>query len=329
MVATSKNFVGIRYIFKEAIKKQHSAQELDSIFLVCGEEGSGKSNFLLMATQILEEEKGEQIQIDQVTRTLKELIVRLKYTKDKGFIGLDEGSELSSDRQFESIMKGLKKAFTIMRQKALIVLLSYPNPFKINTYFREDRAKGVFFITRRKYVHFFTRKDFQEIQREMKRYNAGVKSIGDFIDTYGRKASLVDTIPKYEGHLLKEYQKRKKENIQEILDELYEEFGVDEKLYSLSQACKYLEVNDDLLRRFLRYDEDTDDINRIIPVQWNLAHTKMKLKEKDLIDFKYWYKLNILKKTEQQAHTIDSGKKIPEAQEQILKQNDIIGDENV
>lgn len=313
MVARAKNFNGIKNILKKARQHQTSKEELDSIFLVCGEEGSGKSTFILDCIEIYEQITKQELNINYLARNLKELIVMLKISKSKGFLALDEGSELASDRQWEGIMKGLKKGFTVMRQKAMIVLLSYPNPFKINTYFREDRAKGLFFTYKRKYVYFFTRTAFQDIQRDMRMRNKGVKSIGDFIKQYGNKATLIDTFPDYEGHLLKEYKKRKTQNIDDTLQELYEEFGVDEKLFSLSQACKYLGMNDDLLRKYLRYEEDTEDPSRVIPVQWNLAHTKMKLKEKDLIDFKIWYTSKLPKTAKEQAH--------PNIRPEILKQN--------
>lgn len=247
MVAVCKDFNGVKYILSKAIKKQQSKESLDSIFLVCGEEGSGKSTFILNCYQYLEEYYGKEANINQLARTLREFIITLKGTPDKYYLGLDEGTELSSDRQWDKIVKALKKAFTVMREKALIVFLAYTNPFKINTYFREDRSKGIFFVHKRKYVYFFTRKRFQQIQDEMKKKNSGIKSIGDFIDKYHKKATLVDTFPDYTGHLLKDYKARKTTNIADIFDELFEDFAVKEKGKSLNQVAKDLGVGKKLI----------------------------------------------------------------------------------
>lgn len=289
MTAHSRNLKGTFRVLDKAIHSR--MKEKDAIFLYCGEEGSGKSNLMLTNIDYIDEKTNSNTRIEHITRTLKELAVVLRMCKDEEQIALDEGSELASDNQYESIVKGIKKAFTVMRQKRLIVHICFTNPNRIHTYFREDRVKGIFFIKKQGLIYFYTRKRFQSIMNNIKKYESGIKSIATFTN---HAPSLIDTFPKYKGKLLEAYLKRKKENIQQILDELYDDFGVDEKLFSLNQACKYVGLSDETLRRYLKYDDENDDPNRVIPIQWNLAHTKMKIKEKDLIDFKTWYEINVV-----------------------------------
>jgi hypothetical protein len=284
MTLYSKNLQGTKYIWRKAVESQ--SQEKDSVFLYCGEEGKGKSNLMLHGIDYIDTLHKKDTPIHNVTRTLKELVVVLRIVNKREQVALDEGSELASDNQYEAIVKGIKKGFTVMRAKELITHICFTNPNRIHTYFREDRCKGIFFIKKRGLIYYYSRKRFLEVMFNMKKYDNGIKSI-DSITKH--KPTLIDTYTKYEGKLLKEYLKRKNENIQDILDELYEDFGVDEKLYSLNQACKYLGVGDDLLRKYIRYEDTSEDPERVIPIQWNLAHTKMKIKEKDLIDFKIWY----------------------------------------
>lgn len=313
MTAHSKNLQGVKYILRKAVFGQ--TKEKDAIFLYCGEEGSGKSSLMLTNVDYIDSLKGYDTPISHITRTLKEIAIILRMSRNEDQVALDEGSELASDNQYDAIVKSIKKAFTVMRQKKLIVHICFTNPNRIHTYFREDRVKGIFFIKKRGVIYFYTRIRFQGIMNQIKKYESGIKSISTFTN---HAPSLIDTFPKYEGKLLKEYLKRKNENIQDILDELYDDFGVNDRMLSMNQACKYLSVNDDILRKYLKYDEDSEDPNRIIPVLWNLAHTKMKLKQEDLDNFKVWYELNILKPHNNDTHD-DTKDKNPETE--VLKHN--------
>lgn len=275
MTAHSKNGEFIRYLIKERIKSQNSEEELDTPLLVCGEEGSGKSNTLLYIIDCYEQETGKEISIKNVAVNLKQFIYSLSL-KTKSIYALDEGEELNNLNQ-DRIVKLAKQIFVVSRANAQISLISYPNPFKINAYFKEDRAKGLIFCYKRKYVYFFTRDEFRKI-REIASRNNNIKSINDFVEIYGKYATAIDTIPKYEGHLLKDYKERKKENIQSVFDEVLDEINVDNKTYSLVKASKLLGVSRDTITSAI-------EKGAIIP-KWNATHTKAMLIQKDIDDLK-------------------------------------------
>lgn len=297
MTAYSKNMTATKRILARAVKEQH--RDNDSVFLIAGQEGIGKSTFLLHCISIVDELKKRETPIESVCRTLKELIVQLRYCQDEEQKALDEGSELASDNQYMGVVKAVKKSFTVMRAKRLIVYICFTNPLKIHTYFREDRVKGAFFITKRGVVFFYTRSQLQNLMEKIKKYKSGIRSIA--ILTKLEHPLFIDTFPDYQGKLLKDYKRRKKENINEILDELYNDFGVEEKLYSLAQAAKFLKVDDAILRGYLREDENDKDPNHVLPFEWNLTKTKRRIREKDLIDFKLWFELKKKEQADKEA----------------------------
>lgn len=300
MTAFSKNLTATKSILNRAVKEQDN--ENDSVFLIGGQEGIGKSTFLLHCIDTVDELKGRQTNIENVCRTLKELIVTLRHVLDEEQAALDEGSELASDNQYMGVVKAVKKSFTVMRAKKLIIYICFTNPLKIHTYFREDRIKGAFFITKRGQVYFYSRTQLQIIMEKIKKYKSSIRSISTI--TKILPPLFIDTFPDYKGRLLEKYKKRKKENISDILDELYNEFGVDEKVYSLTQASKFLKVDDNLLRGYLK--EDSADTNplHVLPFEWNLTKTKRRIREKDLIDFKVWFELKRLEQRATAPHSV-------------------------
>jgi energy-coupling factor transporter ATP-binding protein EcfA2 len=260
-----------RALIKERIKLQRSKEELDSPYLVCGEEGSGKSTVILNIIDIYEQETGEIIPIEQDATDLRGIIKSLSI-KEKSIHALDEGEELNNLNQ-DRIVKLAKQIFVVSRARAQITLISYPNPFKINAYFKEDRAKGIFFCYKRKYVYFFYRDTFRKI-REIASKNYMVKSINDFVEVYGYLADAIDTVPKYKGHLLEPYLKRKGENIDRVFNEVLSEINIDGKTYSLEKTCKALGVAKQTIYGAV-------ERGAIVP-KWNATHTKMRLSEQDL-----------------------------------------------
>lgn len=285
MTAYSQNLFATKQLIELAIKKQE--KEWDSVFLICGEEGKGKSTYLLHLINIVDEIKGKQTHITAVTRTLRELIFQLNYTKNKEQLALDEGSELSSDLSYEGIVKAIRKVFTVMRQKSLLVYICFTNPVKINTYFKHDRVKGVFLITERGKVNFYTRQTFMRIQERIVKYKSGVRSIKN-VTELGVPPDFIDTYPKYKGRLWEEYQARKEENINEIIEDLYEEFGVDEKRITLNKARKILHIRDATIKEYLRFSEEDTNPKHILKATYSANKSRIFLKENDVWEFKTW-----------------------------------------
>lgn len=271
MTAYSQNLTATRLIIRKLIKRQKSKEELDGVFLVCGEEGSGKSNFMLNCLDLWEQETNLNLDISHVAVDLRHLIYSMAFKK-KSFHILDEGDELNNLNQWDDMVKKTKRVFVVSRADAQIVLLSYPNPLKMLGYFKEDRAKGIFFCYKRKYVLFFTREAFRDIREKVAK--SGVKGIDDFVKAYKDKATLLDTVPLYQGHLREEYIKRKRKNIDNVFDEVINDLKKKEKTFSLNKVAQLLKVSRPKLNEILA--------GGIVDVQWNALHTKARLTEQDI-----------------------------------------------
>lgn len=284
----SKNTPLLKMWLVEVAEKQESAEELDGTFLVCGEEGSGKSNTILTIAGLWSELMEKEIHITSITRNLKELFIELKKTQ-KGLVALDEGYELKSTNNYDKMVKKIERAFMLSRYKANLSLIAYTNPFKMNSYFRDDRAKGIFFCYKRKTIAFFTREDFKTIREYVKRRLGDIKSINSIFETpeLRKFATFIEwNIPKYEGLLAKEYKERKIQNVEEEMMRMEDELEEQEKTYTLSKAGKLLGMSRQVLSRYIKSEENPEGI---IEVEWNLAHTHAIIKESELLKFKERY----------------------------------------
>lgn len=204
-------------IIRHRIKEQQNHQ--DSVFLVSGLEGAGKSLFTLWACAIYADETQQNIEISHVTRTLKELFKKIYVLRDNpSIITLDEGSELDGTNSSTKEVKLTKKKFTIMRKCSHIIMLCFVNPLRITTYFREDRVRGLFFVVKQGEVWYYSNNQNNPhlaniIDSWSKEHEA--KSL-KFLKTYAPDM-ILKGIPEYRGELRKQYESRKDENIFDIL----------------------------------------------------------------------------------------------------------------
>lgn len=275
MTAYSHNGSCIRLLIRKLVQRQKGEKELDSVFLVCGEEGSGKSNSMLYISEEYEKQSGKELDIKQVATNLRELLTSL-YKKKKNLHILDEGEELNNLNK-DSIVKDTKSVFVVSRADAQITLISYPNPFRIHAYFKEDRAKGIFFCYKQKYVYYFSRKAFRDIRYEAS-MNPMVKGLDDFVTIYKHKATFVDILPKYKGHLLEEYKKRKRENIDKVFEDVIDKLDSVEKRYTLGQVSKKVMLNRLTLLKYIEAG--------LLKTEWNGNNTVRYITEESLKEFK-------------------------------------------
>jgi hypothetical protein len=249
-----KTLLGLR------IKAQKRHQ--DSLYAVCGLEGTGKSNFTLLCAELYGETKGEEVPIENITRSIQELMNRIAFLKGNAFLTMDEGSELSGDRSMEKKAKEIKEYFTIMRKASFIILICFTNPLKLGTYFREDRIRGVFFMKRPGEVWYYANSPenphFTNIlERWGKDYDTrSIKKFTSFAPNF------IFKFPEYEGVLREPYEERKNEHIQNTFDEHAQVFNKaasferpnPEIHFSLKQAREYLGVSGPCIYAYIGND---------------------------------------------------------------------------
>lgn len=238
----------LKYILHNRIKAQEKKQ--DSLYLVSGLEGTGKSMFTLTAYDLYCQLKGEEGNIDNVARNVDELMNRYAKLQRNSFVTLDEAQELASDRWNEKKAKEIKEKFTVMRERAFISMICYPNPLKVSVYFREDRVRGVFFLKHPGCVYYYANSNetphFAQILESWDKHNRtrSLKQITryapDFIMYY----------PEYVGTLRELYDKRKDENISKVLGNNVT-IDIPDNYVSIKDAEKYLRRGRTAIRRLV------------------------------------------------------------------------------
>lgn len=265
------------------LKSQHK-KEQDKVFLVSGRVGSGKSHFSLDCLDYLWSVTNHKPDIRMVARNLSEYVETLKVCPWSGFCMLDEGEELSSDRSQEKASKKTREIFTIIRGKAMITFILHPNPLKVNTYFREDRIEGVFFVKRRGVVYYYTNRSIKKLLTLSKKLN--YKGNSFFANRNYVEPAWSARFPEYKGDLLGEYVRRKNENIDESLKLLSDKLNTDkkdikiERTFSMREAAKLLKCQNVRLQNFLE--------SGVIQPRRNATGRKYMLSYDDLLVAQDW-----------------------------------------
>jgi hypothetical protein len=207
----------LKHIIKYRIEAREKYRE-DSIYLVGGLEGKGKSNLILLSAHLYGEATGTPVPIENVTRDIDELLQRLNFLQRKEFVAMDEGSELSGERFNEKKSRDIKNKFTVMREPCFIIFMAYTNPMKMNTYFREDRVRGVFFMKKPGIVWFYANSNenphFTNLLNNWERVNKtkSTKLLGNYAPDF------IMNFKEYKGELRKAYDKRKDDHISRVLN---------------------------------------------------------------------------------------------------------------
>lgn len=251
---------GLTYLLAKRIKEQKRKQ--DSVYMVAGLEGTGKSMFTLWALDIYSELSDKKINIGHVTRRLDELFTRIYKLKDTpSCLTLDEGSELSGENTMTKKVRSTKNKFTVMRKCSHIIFICFINPLRITTYFREDRVRGLFFVVRPGEVWFYSNNQNNPhlaniIDSWSKEHDA--KSL-KFLKRYAPDM-ILRGIPDYNGWLRYDYENRKDENILGVLKEgiSSDEFddvddgGLKKVWYNVDDSAKYTGLKTGTMRNYHR-----------------------------------------------------------------------------
>lgn len=202
------------------IAKEMQAEDTDSIFLVVGLEGSGKSHLVLNFMDYLNATM-KNISLDK-----EDFLKSLSDIEDGSCFQFDEaGDGLFSRDALSKTNKDLVKTFMVIRAKRLIGFMCLPSFFMLDTYFRRHRVRGLFYVYQRGRVSFFDRECIDKIIFKCERYQR----------IFGVRPIFTDSFPRYKGRLLEDYNKKKAEKIKTTLKSLK---GEGEPLIDLSNYIK-------------------------------------------------------------------------------------------
>ena len=195
------------------LAKEKQGKDFDSVFIICGTEGTGKSHLGLNCVDHL----GGNIK--NIALDKEDFIEVLSDIKDEDIVMFDEAGDGLFSRDFASKSnKDLVKTFMIIRAKRLITFLVLPTFFMIDTYFRKHRVRGLFYVYQRGKVAFYDKQGIEKIMR-----------FGEKNHKITGRPAFRDHYPEYKGRLLEEYKKKKAKKIKETLEALKPENQEKEK----------------------------------------------------------------------------------------------------
>jgi hypothetical protein len=179
---------------------------------------SGKSYTVLKCLEHIEERRGTTVPISNICGSIKEFSKAVHHKEDNEVFVLDEGKELESANWQNKGVKAFKKWITKNRMKSHIYFICFPNPLSMMPYIRNDKLSAVLLMKKPGVCYIYHKYLFDKIIDKLKE-----KRIQDILD---KKPTFISQVPKYEGHLLKEYTEKKRGWLLESDDEFIEDLGI-------------------------------------------------------------------------------------------------------
>lgn len=272
MVVRANTYTPVAKELKRAVSRQKKG--LDSIYLICGQEGLGKSEEALDNMEYVERIKSAQYDIGHVPFSIAETLANLDNFKPGDVIVIDECPELKSVNTSNELIKDFTDIVTRFRARMHIVFICFPNPFRVNAYISEDRIRGVFLVYRTGRVCYFDARTFSKIKRietkESKDYHILLDNIV--------KAKFNASYPKYEGRLKEAYLAKKAENIEVKISRVANKYRDKEYMNSLleiSDVAAAHGINYNTLRDMVRYNGEEMGFKKI-GTRWLMTQEQAK-----------------------------------------------------
>jgi len=203
-------------------------KDFDAVYGVFGDEGLGKSNFLLHVLEYWINKKYNEVKPEDVKFIELDIVAWAKTLSElkKGDCCIwDEGGELSNKRSISNLNLSVSQAYQIIRGDNILSFIGMPSPFDLEGFFTKRRMRGMFYVYQRGRVAFWSRERLRKVIA-LNQYKR-VKSV------WVLKPTFFDTFPKYKGILHQAYLDKKKLFMKDTRKDLYETVkkikGKDEK----------------------------------------------------------------------------------------------------
>jgi len=120
---------------------KQQAEDNDVVAIICGDEGSGKSNLAGNCMRYITKDKFNPMN-DLIGSDYEDALNKISKVKMKGSLMFDEGNVFFlSTEVMKKENRELHKIFSIFRQKNLFVFIVLPSFFRLNSYFALDRSR--------------------------------------------------------------------------------------------------------------------------------------------------------------------------------------------
>lgn len=202
----------------------------DNVIAVVGDEGVGKSTLVLSMLDYwycLLNGKCVEGDVRHMCLTRKEWAGDLKDCVKYEMTVYDEAGDITNRRAMANFNVSIIKAYQIIRGDNLFTILVLPSLWELDPFFTKRRLRGLFEVTSRGCVRFWSRDRVRKIMAlNQSRY---IKKLGLV------KPSFHDKFFKYKGVLKESYDKKKKEKMQKVRAQLYKEIMDDTNNKHLQQ----------------------------------------------------------------------------------------------
>jgi len=195
---------------------KHLKKDYDYLLIIAGDTGTGKSMFGLQLLEtwykvILKQEFDEK-RVEQINSDYKNFLTKFQEIGKYDMNIYDEGGTALDSKDFMTKMsKDLSKLFNVFRAKRFFSVIILPNYFNLNKTFRENRLRGLVYISKRGTFKLFTKRQINNINAYFD--NKSLKHLNR------HKPIMIGSFSDYKGKLRKLYDKRKLQGIDDLLSE--------------------------------------------------------------------------------------------------------------
>lgn len=204
MICRYHNLKGV-HEYLDIIFEKHK-KDWDTVIAICGPVGAGKSNLGLHMLEYWNTKlygECKESDIKHMCLNTEMFLKDLSTCKKREMIVYDEAGELSSRNAMSVLNKDLMITYQIIRADNIFTILVLPDIWYIDSYFRNTRIKGLFYVPHRGRVAFWGGTNLKKML-ERNQY----KMIKNYFVT---QPNFTDKYPIYKGIMAEGY-KVMKEN---------------------------------------------------------------------------------------------------------------------
>lgn len=196
----------------------------DNCLIVVGDEGTGKTNFVLDLMDVWYKKKYGEVKPELINRlgmSSSKFAYALKIANKGDLVDYDESGELSNKRQLNNFNYLITSSYQVIRNENLFTVLTIPDLFELNPFFTKRRARGLVCVYARGKLAYWNRPSLRKIID----YNASAvrKSV------WRVKPLFYDVFPEYKGPLLAAYEAMKDEHTKKVKEDIYNKLQEKEK----------------------------------------------------------------------------------------------------
>ena len=202
--------------------KKLSKEDWDSVLIIAGDEGTGKSQLGLHIVDEWMKLSGRECteqDIKYICLNIEQFVGQLKQLEKVTPIVYDEAGELSNLRRTSQFNVAINLAYQIIRGKNILTILILPSLFDLDAFFTKRRARGFIQVwTRGKYAFYNKRKlrEIMEVYQRKKNQYIALKKV---------KPLFKGTFKIYTGVMAKAYKEKKETRMNEVIKILEEKLG--------------------------------------------------------------------------------------------------------